>query len=126
MPKIKAIPDGMLMMQNLIQRDTLVPMDNVEHSIASVLSDLDMEVASSEGIRTKLNAMRQRSVNEKAQLAGLYDALGSAANAFSNTDRQLSSQARELTYLMHHVSIGVLLGNAVHSLLSVFGLWNIN
>ena len=33
MPKIKAIPDGMLMMQNLMQRDTPVLMDNVEHSI---------------------------------------------------------------------------------------------
>ena len=40
MPKIKAIPDGMLMMQTLMQRDMLVPMDDVEHSIASVLSDL--------------------------------------------------------------------------------------
>ena len=126
MSKIKAIPDGMLMMQNLMQRDTLVPMDDVEHSLASALADLDMEVASSEGIRTELNTLRQRSANEKAQLAGLCDALGSAANAFSSTDRQLSSQAQELTYLMQHVSIGVIIGNAVHSLLSAFGLWNIN
>ena len=105
MPKIKAIPDGMLMMQNLMQRDILVPMDDVEHSIASVLSGLDMEVASTEGIRAELNNLRQKSLNEKAQVAGLCDALGSAANAVSNVDQQLSNQAQELTYLMNHAYI---------------------
>ena len=126
MPKIKAIPDGMLMMQNLMQRDILVPMDDVEHSIASVLSGLDMEVASTEGIRAELNNLRQKSLNEKAQVAGLCDALGSAANAFSNVDQQLSNQAQELTYLMEHVSIGVIIGNMVHTALSTGGLWNLN
>ena len=126
MPKIKAIPDGMLMMQNLMQRDTPVLMDNVEHSIASVLSDLDMEVASSEGIRIELNNLRQKSANEKVQLAGLCDALGNAANAFSSTDQQLLNQAQELTYLVEHVSIGVIIGNRLHSVLSALGLWNIN
>ena len=126
MPKIKAIPDGMLMMQNLMQRDTLVPMDDVEQSIASVLSDLDMEVASSAGIRVELNNLCQKSANEKVQLAGLCDALGNAANAFSSTDLQLSNQAQELTYLVEHVSIGVIIGNRLHSVLSALGLRNIN
>ena len=70
MPKIKAIPDGMLMMQNLMQRDTPVLMDNVEHSIASVLSDLDMEVASSEGIRIELNNLRQKAQMKKCSWPG--------------------------------------------------------
>lgn len=126
MPKIKAIPDGMLMMQNLMQRDTLVPMDDVEQSIASVLSDLDMEVASSAGIRVELNNLRQKSANEKVQLARLFNALGNAANAFSSTDLQLSNQAQELTYLVEHASIGVIIGNRLHSVLSALGLWNIN
>ena len=126
MPKIKAIPDGMLMMQTLMQRDMLVPMDDVEHSIASVLSDLDMEVASSEGIRVELNNLRQKSASEKAQLAGLCDILGNAANAFSSADQQLSNQAQELTYLMQHVSIGVIIGNKIQAALSALGLWNIN
>lgn len=126
MPKIKAIPDGMLMMQNLMQRDILVPMDDVEHSIASVLSGLDMEVASTEGIRAELNNLRQKSLNEKAQVAGLCDALGSAANAFSNVDQQLSNQAQELTYLMNHASLGALIGNLTHAILPLIGIESIN
>ena len=75
MPKIKAIPDEILMMKNLMQRDILAPLDSIEQLVASVLSELDMEVASSEGIRAKLNNLRQRSANEKAQLCSIFDAL---------------------------------------------------
>lgn len=126
MPKIKAIPDEILMMKNLMQRDILAPMDSVEQSIASVLSELDMEVASSEGIRAKLNNLRQRSANEKAQLCSIFDALENVANAFSYADHKLSNQAEELSCLMKQTSVGITIGSKGHTVLSSIGVWNIN
>ena len=86
MAKIKVNPSGMLVLSNLMQREVIQPMEDVEQSIVRVLADLDMEVASSEGIRTELSSLRQRSANETAQLSGLRNALDSAVNAFSSPD----------------------------------------
>ena len=52
--------------------------------------------------------------------------LENAANAFSNADRKLSNQAKELTYLMHHASVGAIIGSATPSILSSFGDVGIN
>ena len=42
MAKIKVNPSGMLVLSNLMQREVIQPMEDVEQSIVRVLADLDM------------------------------------------------------------------------------------
>ena len=126
MAKIKVNPSGMLVLSNLMQREVIQPMEDVEQSIVRVLADLDMEVASSEGIRTELSSLRQRSANETAQLSGLRNALDSAVNAFSSADKRLSEQASELTYLMQHASLQAIVGRIKEGILALFGIVGVN
>ena len=119
MPRIKLDPDGILSLRGIFQQELQV-MSNVEQDIACVLNDLDIEVASSEGIRTELAALRQCGQRYSGQIEAMVQTLDRVCSSFISTDQMITKQAGDIQYTADWILTAFATGMAAPLPLSVF------
>lgn len=95
MPRIKLDPDGILSLRGRFQQERRV-IDDVEQDIVHVLNNLDMEVASSEGIRSDLADLQRYGRRNSEQFEMMIETLDRVNSRFISTDRMITEQAKDI------------------------------
>jgi len=101
-------------------------LEDVGGVASQVLNDLDMEVASSEGIRQSLSNLHQKSSKEAEILSDLSRTVERVVDSFLSADQTISSQAKELTYLMRQSEVQAGWGSAAAAALSLASIADVN
>lgn len=123
MPKIKVESNGIRALEMMMQRQA-DEMRDIEQAISSVISNLDIQIASSEGIRYSLNSLKNASEQQFQNLSEMSNHAVRVNNEFSKADKNISKQAKEVQYLLEHA--GMIGATSNPSIISSFGFKKLN
>ncbi len=125
MAKIKVIPSEVALLGQSIAQGAAVPIDGINQMVYQVLTELDMKVATTEGIRTELSEIRKKCTIQEDRFKRISNITNLVANDFAKVDRQLTNQMNELNGLMDYASLQAIDGvrnPGILGLLSTVGI----
>ena len=98
MAQIKLETAAIMQIQSQINQQYQV-LQHVERIVSGVQNDLDWKIAATPQVRQALDALRHSSTSEQQKLQVMAKMLLQVSDRFSEADRKLTKQAREVNSL---------------------------
>lgn len=125
MPKIRVDSDGVNTLYTTMQRQAKAIQD-VAHIFSQVSTDLDMQVAASEGIRQSIDSLQNMGNQQQVIFDGMSGFLTKVNDNFLRTDQSIANQTKELVYLCNHISWSSAFQKGATPILSLLEISHVN